>query len=561
MPDKKETSQQDIEAHDTDKTLTAVGETTTSPTDETKYPTGLHLTLIILSLCVSVFLVALDQTIIAPALGAITTQFASIKDIGWYGASYLLTTTALQPMYGNIYTLFDIRWTFLGAVALFELGSLISGVAPSSTAFIVGRAVAGLGTAGIFSGAMVILTYTMPLRKRPVMFGVFGGLWGVSSVVGPLLGGAFTDEVTWRWCFYINLPLGGAAMAVIFFFLRIPRNASDDNGGDENGNSKASFGSKLLQLDLIGAATFIPAIIMLLLALQWGGADYPWNSSVVIGLFVGAAVMTLIFVGIEIWQQDRGLLPPHFFKDRNVLAAMMFAMFVGAYFFPLVFYLALYFQAVKGDSAIEAGIKLLPYLISFVLASMASGALITIFGCINPVVLFETALMTAGAGLITTFWLDTPFSKWFGYQVVAGLGTGVCFQAGILVVQNVLPQHLIPQATACVQFFQSFGGAVFIAVAQSVFQNGIINNLVRDAPDISPELIINSGASDIRQVLTNMGREDATNAVLGAYTLGLRNTFYISAAAAGCTFLAACCFEWRKIQKGGGEKQQAQIWH
>lgn len=192
---------------------------------------------------------------------------------------------------------------------------------------------------------------------------------------------------------------------------------------------------------------------------------------------------------------------------------------------------------------------------------MASGALITIFGCINPIILFETALMTAGAGLITTFWLDTPFSKWFGYQVVAGLGTGVCFQAGILVVQNVLPQHLIPQATACVQFFQSFGGTVFIAVAQSVFQNGIINNLVRDAPGISPELIINSGASDIRQVLTNMGREDATNAVLGAYTLGLRNTFYISAAAAGCTFLTACCFEWRKIQKGGGEKQQAQIWH
>ncbi|KAJ4414381.1 hypothetical protein N0V85_003174 [Neurospora sp. IMI 360204] len=161
--------------------------------------------------------------------------------------------------------------------------------------------------------------------------------------------------------------------------------------------------------------------------------------------------MTLIFVGVEIWQQDRGLLPPQFFKNRNVLAAMMFALFVGAYFFPLVFYLA--------------GIKPLPYLISVVLASIASGALITIFGYYNPVVLFETALMTAGAGLTTTFWLDTPFAKWFGYQVVAGLGTGVCFQAGILVVQNVLPQHLIPQATACVQFFQSFGGAVFIAVA------------------------------------------------------------------------------------------------
>lgn len=348
MADKRATSQQGFETADPKKDMAVVEEeasTSTSPNDDTKYPTGLHLTLLILSLCIAVFLVALDQTIIAPALGSITTQFASIKDIGWYGSSYLLTTTALQPMYGNIYTLFDIRWTFLGAVALFELGSLISGLAPSSTVFIIGRAVAGLGTAGIFSGAMVILSYTMPLRKRPVMFGVFGGLWGVSSVVGPLLGGAFTDQVTWRWCFYVNLPIGGAAMVVIFFFLRIPTDDAvgrRDEGGDEGCVSKASFGSKLLQLDLIGAATFIPAVIMLLLALQWGGADYPWNSSKVIGLFVGAGAMTVIFVGVEIWQQDRGLLPPQFFKNRNVLAAMMFALFVGAYFFPLVFYLGKY---------------------------------------------------------------------------------------------------------------------------------------------------------------------------------------------------------------------------
>lgn len=299
--------------------------------DEPQYPTGAHLWLIILSLCLSVFLVALDQTIIAPALGTITTQFNSLTDVGWYGSAYLLTTTALQPLYGNIYARFDVKYTFLAGVFLFELGSLVSAVAPTSNAMIVGRAVSGLGTAGIFSGSMVILSYTMPLRKRPVMFGVFGGLWGISSVVGPLLGGAFTDHVSWRWCFYINLPIGGVAMVVIFFFLRITR--ADNSGGE-------SLVTRIKQLDLLGALVLIPAVTMLLLAVQWGGAKYPWGDSRIIGLLVGAAVTTLVFAGVEIWQQDQGLLPPRFFRQRDVLAAMMFALFVGAYFYPIVYYIS-----------------------------------------------------------------------------------------------------------------------------------------------------------------------------------------------------------------------------
>ncbi|KAI8312748.1 Efflux pump roqT [Colletotrichum sp. SAR11_240] len=530
---------------------TADRSTTQDDEDESRYLTGAQLWLVLASLCLSVFLVALDQTIIAPALGAITSEFASIRDIGWYGSSYLMTQTVLQPLYGSIYHLFDIKMTFLGAVALFELGSLITAVAPTSAAFIVGRAVAGLGTAGIFSGSLVILAFTMPLRHRPAMFGVFGGLWGISSVVGPLLGGAFTDKVTWRWCFYINLPIGGVAMAVIFFFLRITRPAAD---GDEDAPKDRSFVGRILRLDLAGTAAFFPAIVMLLLALQWGGADYAWDDSRIIGLFVGAGATAAVFVGIEIRQQDKGILPPRFFNNRDVLSAMLFALFVGAFFFPLVYYLALYFQVVQGDSAVQAGLKLLPYLISVVIASIASGALITAFGSYNPVILVSTAVLTAGMALIATFWVDTPLSKWFGYQVVAGLGTGVCFQAGIIVVQNVLPQQLIPQATACVQFFQSLGGAVFVAVAQTAFQNGIIDNVAREAPGVDARVLIDSGASQIRQVLADMGREDAVGAVLRAYALGLRNTFCISAAAAACTFLVSWGFRWKRI-KGAGEKR------
>lgn len=301
--------------------------------DRETYPHGLPLILLIASLCLAVFLVALDQTIIAPALGAITGEFLSVKDIGWYGAAYLLSTTALQPTYGSLYRMFSVKWTYLTAVFIFEVGSLLCALAPTSEAFIVGRAIAGMGTAGLFSGSVVILSYTLPLRKRPLAFGLIGAMWGIASVAGPLLGGAFTDHVTWRWCFYVNLPIGGAAMVAIFFFLHIDR---VDNPDQE------TWYARVLKLDLLGTAMLIPAIICLLLALQWGGTEYAWNSSVVIGLFVGSVLMAAVFVGIQIWKGDKGTLPPRLFKSRDMLCAMLFALFFGASFFPLVYYLCEY---------------------------------------------------------------------------------------------------------------------------------------------------------------------------------------------------------------------------
>jgi MFS family permease len=212
----------------------------------------------------------------------------------------------------------------------------------------------------------------------------------------------------------------------------------------------------------------------------------------------------------------------------------------------------LYFQAVQGSSAVQAGIKSMPFLIAMVISTMSNGVAITMIGYYNPVILVKTALLTAGAGCIISFWIDTPLSKWFGYQVLMGLGTGVCFQAPILVVQNVLPQDLIPQATACVQFFQSLAGAVFTAVSQTVFQNGLISHLARDVPDIDPAVILNSGASQVRRLVIDMGHEDAIDSVLGAYTQGLRNTFYISVVAAGCALLVSVGLEWKTIKKEGG---------
>ncbi|KAK7420277.1 hypothetical protein QQZ08_010477 [Neonectria magnoliae] len=507
----------------------------------TDYPGGLKLVLILFSLCLAIFLVALDQTIIAPALGAITADYGSTKDIGWYGSSYLLTTTALQPMYGTIYKYFNVKYAYLIAVFIFEIGSLVSAVAPSSVAFIVGRAVAGIGTAGLFSGSIVILSLIMPLEKRPLAFGLIGGMWGIASVAGPLLGGVFTEHATWRWCFYINLPIGGLAMVIVFFFVRVNRNSSD--------TKDMSFISRVRKLDLYGAAIFIPAIICLLLALQWGGSEYPWSNSRIIGLFVGFGAMIAIFIAIQFWQGDEGTLPPRLFKNRNVLPAMMFAMFFGAAFFPLIYYLSLYFQAIQGVSAVQAGIKILPLLLSTVLISIVAGGLITAIGYYSVVIIPCMILNTVGCGMITTLGVDSPMKEWFGYQVIAGLGIGAGFQVGVLVVQTVLPQEWVPVGTACVQFFQAFGGAIFIAVCQTVFQNGMIDHIEASDIGIDPHVFINSGASEVGDVLKRMGREDAFDTVIEAYMSGLRETFYVSLACSACALIACCFLQWKSVKK------------
>lgn len=210
---------------------------------------------------------------------------------------------------------------------------------------------------------------------------------------------------------------------------------------------------------------------------------------------------------------------------------------------------ALYFQAIQGDSAVQAGIKLLPMLIAVVVTSVMTGGLISVVGYYNPFILPCMVLYAVGAGMITTFDVDSPLRVWFGYQVLAGLGIGVGFQTGVLVVQNTVSLEWVPQATACVQFFQSLGGSIFIAVAQSVFQNGLIDGIERDAPGVPAEIFIHSGASQVREILRQLHAEQYTDAVLRAYLTGLRHAYYITVACAAAAFVVSCGLSWKKIER------------
>ena len=231
--------------------------------DTSAYISGFKLAVVVLALSSAVFTVAMDINIIATAIPKITGEFGSLKDVGWYGSAYLLTTCAFQILFGRIYTFFPTKWVFVSAILVFELGSLAAGVAKSSPVFIFGRAVQGIGTSGIISGALIVISRIVPLQKRSILGGMVGSMEGIAMIAAPLIGGALTDHASWRWCFYINLPIGAFVITVVVFYLSIP---------PPNRNARsAPLWEKLKQLDLVGATLLLLAIVTLLLALQWGG--------------------------------------------------------------------------------------------------------------------------------------------------------------------------------------------------------------------------------------------------------------------------------------------------
>lgn len=352
-----------------------------------------------------------------------------------------MTLGGFQSAWGKAYKYFPLKTSFLAAISTFELGSLLCGIAPDSIAFIVGRAIAGVGAAGIGSGAYTIVAFAAEPKKRPMFTSIIGASYGFAAVVGPLIGGAFSDKVSWRWCFYINLPIGGLSAAIILFFFSTPASAAP---------APARLLEKLVRMDPIGVALVMAAMVSFILALQYGGQTHAWDSATVVGLLVAFVGILVVFGVWEYFQNDRAMMPARFLVDRTYLVSSLFAFFFAGAYFLIIYYLPIYFQSIDNVSPTESGVRNLPLILAVMIATISSGIFISSTGIATPLAVVGTAFTVASSVLIYTLEIGSSSGKWIGFQIIGGIGWGLAYQIPIITGQATAPLEDVAEVTSII---------------------------------------------------------------------------------------------------------------
>ncbi|KAK3292176.1 major facilitator superfamily transporter [Chaetomium fimeti] len=502
--------------------------------DDITYPSGVALGIVVVALVLSVFLSALDIAIVATAIPKITDEFRGLDKTSWYGAAFFLTSGSFQALWGKAYKYFDLKITFLVAIAIFELGSLLCGAAPNANTLIAGRAVAGVGCAGMATGGYVIIAYIVEPRRRPSYTGIIGVAYCFASVVGPLVGGAITSTTTWRWCFYINLPIGAVTVLIILFFFRTPPAAKP---------VPASWRERFLQADPIGVILVMGALVSYSLAMQYGGQAEAWNSSEVIGLIVGFVLIATVFAVWEWYSGERAILPLRLLRQRHVYLGGAYAfLFAGSYYL-VIFYLPLYFQSVDGATPIMSGVYILPLILAATVAVVSSGLFITKTGHAVPLQVCSSVIACIGSGLLYTLDVDASLGRSLGYQLIGAVGWGAGFQIPTIICQALAQPEDIPSVTAIILFFLNIGSGILLSAAESAFANTMVASLPTTAPGVDPATVLHTGATMLRSVFP----ADQMRGILEAYMAGIKVAFALAIAASGLALVTGALGRWKRL--------------
>ncbi|RYP57543.1 hypothetical protein DL770_010646 [Monosporascus sp. CRB-9-2] len=475
-----------------------------SPPQQPLYPPPLIFAINMFAMYIAVFCVALDNTIISTAIPQITNEFHSLDDVGWYGSAFFLTQCSFQLLFGKIYTIFSPKWTYLASLFFFEVGSLVCALAPSSLALIIGRAIAGAGASGVFAGSLVIITHTSPLEKRPIWQGLISAMYGIASVVGPLVGGAFTDRVTWRWCFYINLPFGVVTAAIIIFFLRLASRPSP--------SKDKTLREKFFLLDPLGFALFLVSMICLFIALEWGGTTYTWSNGRVVALFVIFSVTLIAFAVLQWWLGESATIPVRIITQRTIWAASWFAFFLSGAFYLFIYFIPIYFQAVMGETALQSSIDNIPMVLANVILAVISGLGVSKLGYINPFCYASVVFSSIGAGLLMTMTDETSTGRWIGYQILFGFGIGLGFQQPPNAPLTVLAFEDLPIGIATTLFARNLGASLFVTTGNSMLVSELRSGFEDLAiPGVDPESLLAAGATSFRSIVPPSSLDAATD--------------------------------------------------
>ncbi|KAJ5642089.1 hypothetical protein N7490_006089 [Penicillium lividum] len=481
--------------------------------------------LIVLTILSSTFLFSLDNTIVADIQSPVIARFGEVGKLSWLGVAFGLSSSATVITWGKFYGIFSAKWVYLISAILFEAGSALCGAAPNMDSFIIGRAIAGIGGAGMYLGCLTLLSITTSVRQRPTYMALTGITWGAGTVLGPVVGGAFAQNVhtTWRWAFYINLCIGFAFSPVYIFLLP----CADPQQG-------VTLKNKLLQIDYLGVVLNAGALTALVMAINFGGNLFNWGAGREIALWVVGGVLLLLF-GLQqaftIGTTDRERIFPADLL-RLPIMWLLFALMcsAGTCVFIPTYYIPIYCQFVKGDSPLTAAVRLLPFIVLMVFFGLLNGALMTKLGYYMPWYLAGGILTSVGGGLMSTIDETSPVSHVYGYCSLIGIGAGMYIQTGFSVAQAKVSSHRASDAASFIAFAQNIGIVLALAISGAVFQNKALDSLQILLPEYPREALRAAISGTNSEVLKELPPETQAKAI-HAIVDAMSHTYYLVIAA------------------------------